>query len=122
MGSPLPFYDDFFLGGFTRLSGSPNKRYHGDEVAFARLIPYWKVGEMGSLLGGDVYLGASLEAGAVWRIDEVRGLDDVLVAGSLFAGMDTLFGPIYVGYGYTEGGDSSFYFFLGRLFQADRPF
>lgn len=122
MGSSLPFYDDFNLGGFTRLSGSPNKRYLGDDLAFARIIPYWKVGEMGSLLGGDLYLGASLEAGATWFRDENLDLEDFRIAGSVFAGLDTLFGPIYVAYGYTEGGDSSLYFFLGRLFQAERLF
>jgi NTE family protein len=33
--------------------------------------------------------------------------------GSLFAGLDTWFGPLYLAGGLAEGGDSSFYLFLG---------
>ena len=33
-----------------------------------------------------------------------------------FVGAETLLGPVYVGYGYAEGGHQSLYVFLGRSF------
>ena len=36
--------------------------------------------------------------------------------GSLFIGADTPLGPLYLGYGHAEDGNSSWYFFLGRPF------
>jgi hypothetical protein len=37
-----------------------------------------------------------------------------LLNGSVFAGIDTLFGPLFLGGGISEGGDSNFYLSLGR--------
>ena len=42
--------------------------------------------------------------------------DDAILAGSLFLGVDTLLGPIYMGFGHAEGGENSVYLFLGRVF------
>ena len=33
---------------------------------------------------------------------------------SLFLGLDSIIGPLYLAYGKTFGGDSAFYLFLGR--------
>ena len=117
-GDDLPFYDDFELGGFFNLSGLERRELSGDELGFARLALYRKTGAVPGVLGGDLYLGASLEAGAVWQFDQSRSFDDLQPAGSLFAGVDTILGPLYAGLGVTEGGRTSFYIFLGRLFGA----
>jgi len=37
----------------------------------------------------------------------------LIVHGSLFAGLDTYIGPLFIGAGFGEGGESSFYLFLG---------
>jgi NTE family protein len=42
--------------------------------------------------------------------------DDVIVAGSIFLGLDTFLGPVYLAYGHAEGGHDSVYFFLGQTF------
>jgi NTE family protein len=41
---------------------------------------------------------------------------DLRKNGSLFFGVDTPLGPVYLATGYDEGGDSAFYLFLGRTF------
>jgi NTE family protein len=41
---------------------------------------------------------------------------DTTLAGSLFVGADTRFGPLYLAYGRTEHGDDAWYFYLGRRF------
>ena len=45
---------------------------------------------------------------------------DLIPAGSLWAGVDTLFGPVTVGFGLAEGGKTTWYVYLGRLFGAPR--
>jgi NTE family protein len=59
------------------------------------------------------YLGFSAEAGNVFDESQEIALDDLLVSGSLFAGLDTPIGPFLLGYGLTEGGRSRVYFSLG---------
>ena len=85
------------------------------------LAPFRKVGEIPSLFGGDLNIGASLETGAVWRGRESVQAEDLQLAGSVWAGLDTLFGPIYVGYGLAEGGRKQFYLLIGRIFGVNRP-
>ncbi len=59
------------------------------------------------------YLGASLELGNAWRSSDAIGLDNTIMAGSLFLGADTLLGPVYLAYGHAEGGHQAVYLFLG---------
>jgi NTE family protein len=63
-----------------------------------------------------LYAGATLEYGNVFQdIDDVS-FDDMLLGGNLFLGADTYLGPLYVGYGYTEGGSHAVFLVLGSLF------
>ena len=40
--------------------------------------------------------------------------DTMLWNGSLFAGFDTLIGPVYFAAGFAEGGNTNFYLFVGE--------
>ena len=64
----------------------------------------------------DLYVGASLEAGNVWASTDDVSFASALTAGSLFVVMDTLLGPLYLGYGVGEGDRRSAYLFLGQTF------
>jgi hypothetical protein len=44
------------------------------------------------------------------------GLSSALTQGSVFFGFDTLLGPVYLGSGFGESGETAFYLFLGRTF------
>ena len=58
----------------------------------------------------------SLEAGKV-RDPLVPGSPEgLLKSASLFVGLDTPDRPAYLAYGHAAGGNSSFYFYLGRPF------
>jgi len=62
------------------------------------------------------YGGASAELGNVFdEVDDIT-LGKMLPSGSLFVGVDTLFGPLYLGYGLTEGGHKNLFLVLGRQF------
>ena len=43
-------------------------------------------------------------------------LDNTIVAGSLFLGVDTPIGPLYLAYGRAETDDQSVYIYLGPRF------
>jgi NTE family protein len=114
IGNDLPFYDTFTLGGIFNLSGLNSGQIRGQTMAFGRLITYHKVG---SSFIGDLYFGASLESGNVWRENEKDfDLSSLRLAGSVFVGYDTIFGPLYLAVGHADGGYNAGYFYLGRPF------
>ena len=45
----------------------------------------------------------------------------VLTGGSLFLGVDSKLGPIYVAYGQSQGGHSAMYLYIGSSIEAFRP-
>jgi NTE family protein len=106
---------DFFpLGGFLRLSGLERGQISGPHAGLTRAVWFRRSGETGGgVFDVPLYLGASLEAGNVWQSRSDISLDSLIVNGSVFAGLDTYFGPLFLAAGFAEGGQSSFYLFLG---------
>jgi NTE family protein len=105
-----PFYALFRAGGFLRLSGFESNELSGQELALGRVVFYRRMNDIAFL---PVYLGGSAEYGAVG--DDIR-VSDGRAAGSLFLGVDSFFGPLYLGAGLAEGGNASGYMFLGQRF------
>jgi NTE family protein len=116
LGSDIPFFDEFELGGFLNLSGITRGELQGDVKGLATLGYYRQVSEMGSL-GRGFYTGAFVQAGNVWTDVEEIELGDLIFSGTLFVGLDTVLAPIYVGWGLAEGGHDEFYLFIGRPFR-----
>jgi len=113
LGKEIPYYDEFTLGGFLNLSGLHQNQLRGQRVGLGRVITYWNASQ--SLLGS-FYLGGSLETGNVWDKDENIEFNNLRLAGSVFIGYDTPFGPFYLGFGHADGGNNAVYFYLGRTF------
>jgi len=126
------------LGGFLNLSGRAVDSLEGPHYGIARLLFYRKIGRGGEgIFDFPAYLGVSFEAGNVW---ETRGDCAAIQSsaqaqliipsckpstlnwssarkdGSIFLGLDTLVGPLYLATGFDEGGREAFYLFLGRTF------
>jgi NTE family protein len=106
------------LGGLFDLSGIPADSLAGPQFAIARVLLYRKIGR-----GGDgpfdfpTYVGMSFEVGNVFQ-----KLGDINFANSrkdasIFLGIDTFLGPVYLATGYEEHGREAFYLFLGRTFK-----
>jgi NTE family protein len=107
----------FSLGGFLNMSGITPESLVGPHYAIARGIYYRQVGRGGQgFLNVPVFVGASIEAGNVWNSRHDISLDSARTNGSLFIGLDTLLGPVYLATGFDEGGNSAYYLFLGRTF------
>jgi NTE family protein len=107
--------DYFPLGGFLRLSGLERGEIRGPHAALARLVYYRRIGEARGLLDTPVYLGLSAEAGNVWQQRSDMSFDSMLLNGSVFAGLDTFIGPVYLAAGFGEQGESNVYLFVGAL-------
>ncbi|NEX23306.1 BamA/TamA family outer membrane protein [Thiorhodococcus mannitoliphagus] len=121
-GAEMPYYDQFPLGGFLKLSGYANEQFRGNDMAFAGLAYYRQIAALPPPIGRGLYLGASLEAG--WLSDGTvtnprDGLDTILSSeetrygGSVFFGSDTWIGPAYLGIGLSATGESAFYVLIG---------
>ena len=63
-----------------------------------------------------MYIGSTVEVGNTWKDTSEISLKNSIFAGSVFMGVDTILGPIYVAVGLAEGGQSALYFYIGRTF------
>ena len=106
--------DYFPMGGFQRLSGLARGEISGPHAALTRLVYYRQVGEStGGLFETPIYLGFSAEAGNVWQSRDLISFDTMQLNGSVFAGLDSYFGPVFLAAGFAEGGQTNFYLFIG---------
>jgi len=106
----------FSLGGFLRLSGYLPDEFLGGRVAFASLNLRRRMNDVSGLLSMPVYLGASLETGNAVALDSPLAWGSLHTAGSVYLGVDSVLGPLYLAVGWGEGGRSQYYFFLGQIF------
>jgi NTE family protein len=107
--SDAPLYGLYRLGGFLNLSGFYRDELSGQHMGHG-LLGYMRRLDEDSLM--PVYLGATLEAGNTWQYAENYG-DDWLLGGSLFLGLDTLLGPLYLGYAMGEDERSTLFMYFG---------
>ena len=104
----------FPMGGFLRLSGLERGEISGPHAALTRLVYYRKVGDStGGVFETPIYLGVSAEAGNVWQTRNEISFDTMQINGSVFAGLDSYFGPVYLAAGFSEDGQTNFYLFVG---------
>lgn len=107
----------FPLGGFLRLSGLHADQISGPTAVLGRAIYTHPLTR--SSLERKVftwYVGASAEIGNVFPNFNQITWNDLKPSGSLFLGVETIFGPIYLGYGMTEGGNENVFLVMGRQF------
>lgn len=103
------------LGGFLRLSGSPDSSLEGRNLFLGRLVMAKRIGQMPLGLGQSVRVGFSVEIGGAVPEQQSLQAGDLKLAGSGFLAVDTRFGPFYLALGGTRGGQSAVYLFLGPV-------
>jgi len=111
---PLPTYENFQWGGFLKQSGYAPGQLLGEDLQFGRVMYYHRIMQ-GTLLEG-AYGGISLEVGRMGEPLVKSNSNDWIISNSLFIGTDSPIGPLYLGYGRADDGNSSLYFYLGRPF------
>lgn len=107
----------FRLGGLGRLSGLVPNQLAGRQAALFSLALYRRLNEIEFL---PAYAGLTIEAGNVWDLRQEVSLDDLRYSGSLFIGVDSPIGPLYLAAGYGDSGDASLYFYVGNPFRGNR--
>jgi len=108
-----PIQSLFRLGGFSRLVGfQPNELTGQDYGIVMAGYSY----EIGKLLGREAVAGALLEYGNAWARRADMSWDDGIFNGSVYVGMDSWLGPILLGIGAREGGDTNLFLEVGHRF------
>jgi NTE family protein len=107
----------FPLGGFLNLSGLRADSLLGPDFGIARALFYRQIGRGGpGYFDLPTYLGVSLEIGNVWQTRSAASFSNTQKDASLFLGLDTFLGPLYIATGFDDHGHQAFYLFLGRTF------
>ena len=107
----------FPLGGFLNLSGLRAYSLLGPDFGIARLLFYRQIGRGGpGYFDVPTYIGISLEEGNVWQSRSEASFANTQKDASIFLGMDTFLGPLYIASGFDDHGHQAFYLFLGRTF------
>jgi NTE family protein len=113
MNGTAPLEAQVRLGGFLRLSGLQENQLSGQYAGLITLGYYRRINDIQFL---QAYAGTSLEVGNVWQDSKNASFGNTITAGSVFLGVDTPVGPLYLAYGRAEAGVYSFYVYLGPRF------
>ena len=108
-----PLQNKYRAGGFLNMSGFAEDELIGVTYYQAMLAYLYKASVFPLF---PVYFGVSAEAGNMWQQDTDHSLGDTLLAGSVFVGVDSFVGPIYIGAGYAQGGHKALYVSFGYGF------
>ena len=115
LGGSLPFWEWTSLGGPLALSGLRPDQLLGPYAGLGRIVAYRPLGPGGT--AGTFYLGGSLETGNAWQTTRDIKLGELRYSGSLFLGIDSPLGPVYLGAGLADGGNKSVYLLIGTDFR-----
>jgi NTE family protein len=109
----------YLLGGLFNMSGFGQNRLAGRQLVFG-MLQYQRrlTGQTLIPLSSPVYAGISLEQGNLWASRNDIALDDLRSAGSVYLGIDSPLGPVYIAYGRAEGVSQSIYLSLGWPFYS----
>jgi len=102
----------FTLGGFARLSGYSPGELAGSELTLMSLVGYQPVQSPFGL--GQMYRGFSIEAGNVFLEGGQTRYSDLINGYSVFVGLDSQLGPLYLSLGSSDGGRRSVSLTLGK--------
>jgi len=116
LGSDLPAYEEFLLGGFFSLAGYSEGELRGQVVTGGSAGYHFRLGLLPPGFGYGVYAGAAVDAGNVWESTHDVALSELIYGVRLLIGADTLLGPVFFGYGLAEGGQDRLYLTVGRTF------
>ena len=108
-----PIESQFRAGGFLQLSGYQPRELSGQHFGGATLVYYRLLTDFKL---APTYGGFSLEYGNVWQNRSEISLDNGLFSGSVFVGVWSPLGPLYVGVGFSEPGRTSAFLYLGPVF------
>ena len=117
LGSGLPVYDKWILGGFLHMSAYDMRQITGNHYGFGQLLyMYHFVANDPSTYSDGFYAGGVLEAGNAWDRKAQIGAGRLKYSYSLLLGTRSFVGPIYLGCSFSEKWNRKYYLNIGRTF------
>lgn len=116
LGTQIPFYDEYRLGGLFNLSGRPIGQIYGNTYALGALLLYYRLSDTSGAIVKNLSAGVSLEAGNTWAYQQPVSWKGMKTAGSVYVVADTILGPFFIGYGRSGSANNSAYLYLNRSF------
>jgi len=111
----------FQLGGLFNVSGVPQNYFSARQMAFVMAQYQRRLSDNSVLpINLPVYAGFSVEGGQLWSDRSDVDFGDLVAAGSIYLGIDSPVGPLYVAYGHTEQNLSAIYLSLGWPFLTNQ--
>ena len=114
LGSDLPGYAQFTLGGPFVFSGLAENQFRGSYLGIGSLGYRYRLLKLSSQIGRGIYAMTRFDTGNVWQGEVDSG--DLRYGGTLGIGADTVIGPLYFGFGRADEGYSRWYLSLGTAF------
>src|SRR5690606_13618153 len=108
-----PVHRLFRMGGLFDLSGLNRNEISGQHAMRLGTSYFRRIGDLALF---PAFAGVSIELGNAFESRGDISLDNSLFGVSLWAGVSTPVGPVYVGYGRAEDDNGAFYVSLGRTF------
>ena len=108
----------FTLGGLFNLSGYVPYSLNNDNM-FLGVVKYRYALQDNDFFGSlkaPMYIGFSAEIGNTWEYGKSAGYDMMHKSGTLFLAADTLLGPFYLAYGFSNSTEHTAYLYLGEKF------
>jgi NTE family protein len=117
-GSEVPVYDQFRAGGLFNFSGYHTNELIGREYGLAAIGYRRRLGWLFETLETAAWVGGTLEVGNVYKRPDGTSARGVLTGGSVYLGANSLLGPVYLAYGLSEGGRSTWYLTIGSSLEG----
>jgi len=114
LGSELPAYALFPLGGLESFAGLARYQFRGSSLGVGSVGYRYRLLELPAQLGRGIYTITRYDIGNVW--DGSADISDIRQGVALGIGADSLIGPCYLVYGMANGGYKTFYFSIGTEF------
>ena len=115
---PQNFYQ---LGGLFNVSGLPQNYFSGRQMAFVMAQYQRRLSDNSVLpINLPVYAGFSIEGGQLWTDRSDVDFGDLVGAGSIYLGIDSPVGPLFLAYGHSEQDLSAIYLSLGWPFLTNQ--
>jgi len=112
-GHELPDYANFQLGGFLNMSGYAQGQLLGPRYLYGRIGYLARLAEIPLFEGA--YAGVAFEAVRMPQLIDVN-VARTFDTGTLYFGVDTPVGVLYLGYGYADSDNTAVYLYLGKPF------
>ena len=110
----LNTFNQYSLGGFLQLSAYRPGELLGQAIGFGRVSYIRRLGQFSNPFGRSMYAGVSAEFARVSDVPKDLWKAETKNSMAAYLGVDTLFGPLYLGYGRARQRNNVFYLFLGQ--------